>query len=515
MIRLRVLPSLILSIVSILPAALAQPAVVIDDDFRLGDRGWVGFFADHPPGVDADWDFETGLRPLPAELGVSGTGFLLAGDNHSDDLAMLMKKPLGPADGLVPNQAYRVSFVIEFASNAASGSFGVGGSPGDSVYLKAGATTGEPGAALNPSPDLHYRPTVNVGYQSLGGPAASIAGVIANGRSADQPATYVTLTREHLHPFPIHTDAAGRLWLLVMTDSAFEGPTALYYQRIRVILTPVVTGGAARLTNLAGRAPVEPGEDALVAGVAVAAPGARLLIRGVGPGLAAHGIARPLPNPVLRLHAAGGAVLAANDNWSDAPDPGAIASAAAATGAFPLAAGSADSALLVDVPAGTFTAVVTDVQGGSGVGLVEIYEVVGNGAGGGRLLNLATRAPLGRDDDGLFPGLVVQGPNPERFLVRAIGPRLADFGVIRPATDPVLFLYRGDTLLAVNEDWELVNDAAEVTAAGVAAGAFPITAGSRDAAMVVTLDPGVYTLQAVEAGAGDTGIGLVEVYRLP
>jgi hypothetical protein len=301
-----------------------------------------------------------------------------------------------------------------------------------------------------------------------------------------------------------------------MTDSAFEGPTALYYQRIQVTITPLATGGPTRLLNLSGRAAVGPGEGALIAGVVVGSPGARLLVRGVGPALAGFGVDQPLSNPVLRLQAADGIVLAANDNWGDVPDPAALAAVMTAAGAFPFPVGSADAALVIDVPAGSYTAVVEGIAGATGIALAEIYEVTGGDAPGGRLVNLSTRARLGRDAAGIVGGFVVHGPNPERFLLRAVGSRLAEFGIGNPAVDPSIELYRGGEVIAVNPRWQLVNDAAEVAGAGTAAGAFPLLPGSTDAALVVTLEPGAYTVQAVEGGVTPAdGVGLVEIYRLP
>ena len=69
-------------------APTASGAIVIDDDFTTGPHGWEAFFVDHPPGVEAGWGLEAGLRPLPPELERAGTGFMITGNNHSDDLGM-------------------------------------------------------------------------------------------------------------------------------------------------------------------------------------------------------------------------------------------------------------------------------------------------------------------------------------------------------------------------------------------------------------------------------------------
>ena len=180
-----------------------------------------------------------GLRPLPSGLGVNGTGYLLQSHNRSDDVFMYLKRKLDVSDGIVPNQAYSVTFKITVASNAPSGSFGVGGAPGESVILKAGAGPVEPRGVAN---DGFVRLNVDIGDQSVGGSGASVVGNIANGQTQDgqNPVPYVSLTKEHTHTFAAQADNDGNLWLLVGTDSGYEGLTALYYQQIEVQLSPLV-----------------------------------------------------------------------------------------------------------------------------------------------------------------------------------------------------------------------------------------------------------------------------------
>jgi len=98
----------------------------------------VAGFADDSPDQQ-DLKLEAGLRHLPPELGIEGTGFYIQSVNRSDDLFLFLKRRLGPEDGLRPNQTYQVFFDLVFASNAPSNCGGVGGSPGESVYLKAGS----------------------------------------------------------------------------------------------------------------------------------------------------------------------------------------------------------------------------------------------------------------------------------------------------------------------------------------------------------------------------------------
>ncbi len=212
-------------------------------DFRNGALGWQAGFADYPPSTDKDgfYQLKAELRSLPPELGVSGTGFYIQGNNHSDDLFMFMKRRLDPTDGMVAGQAYQVNFTLVFASNEQSGCVGIGGSPGDSVFLKAGASPGEPRALLDTSPLFSYlRMNVDIGVQSQGGVATSVTGTIGNGTPCDSaPKPYISIQRTHQHTTLVNANSRGELWLLVGTDSGFEGFTSLYYQRIDVTLTPV------------------------------------------------------------------------------------------------------------------------------------------------------------------------------------------------------------------------------------------------------------------------------------
>lgn len=216
-------------------------AVEIEYNFKSGSLGWTADFADYPPNIGTGYDLAAGIRLMPRKLTrVPRRGFYFQGNNHSADLFMFLKRHLGVEDGIVAGRAYRIEYVITFASDAPSGCVGIGGAPGESVYLKAGASSVEPLAVLQSNGYL--RMNVDKGNQSQGGTAASSAGNIANGIPCEKALPYLpfaSIVRSHQHTTDVTANANGELWLLVGTDAGFEGRTRLYYQSIRVKLVPV------------------------------------------------------------------------------------------------------------------------------------------------------------------------------------------------------------------------------------------------------------------------------------
>jgi hypothetical protein len=213
--------------------------VSVSFDFRNGALGWQAGFADYPPTTDKNGFYQllAEVRTLPPELGVNGTSFYIQGNNHSDDLFMFIKRRLNSDDGIVAGQTYQITYTLVFASSVQSGCVGVGGS--SAVTLKAGASPAEPIALFDSSPLISWL-RMNVGKDpNQGNIAASPTGTIANGIPCGSAQnSYVSIQRTHQHTSLVNANAKGELWLLIGTDSGFEGLTALYYQRIAVTLTP-------------------------------------------------------------------------------------------------------------------------------------------------------------------------------------------------------------------------------------------------------------------------------------
>ena len=269
---------------------------------------------------------------------------------------------------------------------------------------------------------------------------------------------------------------------------------------------------AQRLANLSTRARAGTGEQVVIAGFVINGDESKsVLIRAVGPALTAFGVDGVLAAPKLDLYR-GSTVIATNTGWSRAANAAEIAAAAARSGAFAFADGSADSALLTTLPPGAYTAIISSATNAAGVALAEVYDL--SNAAGPKLVNLATRAVAGTASDTLIAGVVVTGTAPKRVLIRAAGPALTAFGLNGVLARPKLELFSGSTVIAQNTGWSTSADAAGIAQAATQAGAFAFPAGSADSALLINLAPGAYTAQVSGVG-GTTGVALVEVYEVP
>jgi hypothetical protein len=266
-----------------------------------------------------------------------------------------------------------------------------------------------------------------------------------------------------------------------------------------------------RLINLSTRGRSGTGANQMTVGFVL--EGAKpMLVRAAGPGLTALGLPDALTDPRLQLRAVASDLNRTNDNWSEAGS-GANSALFSRLGAFPFAPASLDAALALDLAAQGYTATVSGANNAVGVTLVEAYDAspVPGAPAGPRLLNLSTRGEVGSGGNLLIAGFVLRGQQPRRVLIRAVGPGLAEFGLANPLADPALTLYRGDSVLAQNDDWETSRSSGTIAAVAARLGAFPLKAESLDAALLVTLPPGGYTV-VISGAEGAAGLALVEVY---
>lgn len=298
------------------------------------------------------------------------------------------------------------------------------------------------------------------------------------------------------------TDNTGRegfTTLIIRVDSGSGGPVVPPGD-------PVSPPGApGRLVNLSARGNVTSAEP-LIGGFVIGGTGSRLLlVRAIGPALTNLGVTGALSNPRLRLFREE-TVVAENDDWQSSADATQIAAVGASVGAFALGAGSRDAAVLVTLPPGAYTAHALTANGVGGEALVELYDASPDSAG--RLVNLSCRVRLERDAT-LIVGFAVAGGGSREVLVRAVGPTLAGFGVGDTLADPRLEVFNGNLSLLRNDDWSRADNVTALAAFAQQAGAFALTAGSRDSAALVALAPGAYTAH-IPGNAG--GSVLAEIY---
>ncbi|MGH7607936.1 MAG: hypothetical protein ACREME_11410 [Gemmatimonadales bacterium] len=207
-------------------------------------------------------------------------------------------------------------------------------------------------------------------------------------------------------------------------------------------------------------------------------------------------------------------MIDARNNWGEAGDAALVASTSTTLGAFDLASGSLDAALVVSLAPGPYTAGITGAGNGTGIGLIEVYDADAAGSSS-TLTNLSSRVFVGVGAEQAIPGLVINGNAPLTLLIRAVGPTLGGLGVSGTLADPILTLYNNTGVaLSNNDNWEAGGGSSAITAAAAKVGAFDLGAGSLDAAMLATLAPGSYTAGVTGAGGG-TGICLVEIYVVP
>lgn len=266
--------------------------------------------------------------------------------------------------------------------------------------------------------------------------------------------------------------------------------------------------GSARIINLSIRSFVGTGANAVTVGFVINGTGSKqMLIRGIGPTLASFGVGGVLAQPQISLFNSSQVLIDTNTIWGGSP---ALASVFSALGAFPLPAASADSVLFDSLPAGTsYTAQLSGVNGTTGVALAELYDA-DSGNPPARLINVSARAVSGTGSAVLTAGIVIGGTGTETVLIRGIGPGLTQFGVtgVLSATQITLFDSGGNPI-ATNSGW---GGGATLSAAFSKVGAFSIAAGSADSAMLISLNPGAYTVEVVGVNNA-TGIALVEVYE--
>lgn len=224
----------ILSVIFVLLAfnLFSEEFVYKEFNFSTGHQGWSGDFSDYPVNQDAFYELAWGWENLPNATEEMSKGMFLSGNNHSDDLFMFIKHQI---NDLLPDTDYELTFLVTIYTNVPVGSVGIGGSPGESVFVKAGASTQEP---VKIPQDNFYYLNVDKGNQSQSGRNAVVIGNLANPLTDPENPQYFPKEMYSEVLIKAKSDGDGRLWIFLGSDSGFEGPSKFYFAKIAMIAKP-------------------------------------------------------------------------------------------------------------------------------------------------------------------------------------------------------------------------------------------------------------------------------------
>ena len=275
--------------------------------------------------------------------------------------------------------------------------------------------------------------------------------------------------------------------------------------------------GGSQLGNISTRAFVQTGDNVVIGGFVVqGSQPKRVIVRAMGPELTQYGVPNALANPTLELHDGAGDLIASNNNWVTTIIGGIITSNQVRdiinSGYVP--GDERESAIIADLAAGNYTAIVRGVNNMTGVALVEVYDLTPDSAS--IVGNISSRSFVQTGDNVMIGGFTIQGMVPKAVIVRAIGPELTQYGVPNALANPTLELHNGTgDLIASNDNWQTTiiggiitgDQRRDIRNSGYAPG------DGRESAIIADLPAGNYT--AIVRGVNDTtGVALVEVYDL-
>ena len=271
------------------------------------------------------------------------------------------------------------------------------------------------------------------------------------------------------------------------------------------------------LGNISTRSFVQTDDNVMIGGFIVqGSEPKRVIIRAIGPELTPFGVPNVLANPTLELHNGAGALIGSNDDWQTTIIGGIITHDQVQeildSGRAPTE--PRESAIIANLPAGNYTAIVRGVSSTTGVALVEVYDLSSDADS--ILGNISTRSFVQTDDNVMIGGFIVQGTQPKMVIIRAIGPELTPFGVPNVLANPTLDLHNGaGALIASNDNWQTTIIGGIITHDQVQeilnSGRAPTD--PRESAIIANLPAGNYTA-IVRGVSNTTGVALVEVYDL-
>ena len=297
--------------------------------------------------------------------------------------------------------------------------------------------------------------------------------------------------------------------------------------QIRITNVRLIAVDRGRLSNISNRGAVGTGPNRMIASFVLSGPNKKsAVVRGAGPWLAGLGVPNALEDPAMELRTLAGTVVASNNDWEVGNNKTELIDAMTKVGAWgiPFADGSKDSALFQNegggLSSGQYSVVVSGnnlAAGQSQIAIAEIYDYDVFGDGPTELVNISNRGNTSKGAGAQIPGFVITGNRGRIVLIRVVGPSLAAF-VSGTLDDPLLVLTQnvgGKTEeVARNDDYGTAENVDQILSASERVGAFALLPDAKDSAILMSLEPGIYTAQAQVKQDGVNGVVLVEVYMV-
>lgn len=422
-----------------------------------------------------------------AETASFALGYLLSASKTGAGSGTLASSPAGIDCGATCSAIYDGGTSVTLTATPAAGSFFTGWT---------GACTGTSTCTVSMSQARSVTASFSANFTLLlskdgagagtvsSSPAGIACGATCSASFASGTSVTLTATPTSNSSFTGWSGACSGTGSCVVSMSAAQSVTATF------------AVGGSRLINLSTRGLVETGNNVTIGGFIIGgSTPKKVLIRAVGPSLANFGITGVLADPTLQLFS-GQTSLAVNDDWGSASNAAEIqASALAPTNAK-------ESAILTTLNPGAYTAIMSGIASGVGIGIVEVYELDHPEI---PLVNISTRGMVQTGNQVMIGGFIIQGDSSRTVLIRASGPTLANSGITGVLANPQVQLYSGQNVIASNDNWGDASNSAAISATGLAPGNW------QESAILMTLPPGAYTAIVSGVGGG-TGVGLVEVY---
>ena len=488
------------------------------DVFR--ERGWIVFFPQRRGRGRSDGLYDEGFTPNRSGYTCDPTRSLAGMERALTDLDAIMahirQRPDVRAERMIVGGQSRGGILsIVYAGTRPTAFLGainfVGGWMSDQCPNPTAINTVsfQRGAAF-PGPTL-WLYGLNDTFYSLAHSEANYQAFLSRGGQGDFETFYRGPGLNGHYLFlspPLWTASVDRLLASLPPDSTpTPGP-----EPPPVVLPGLGTTAADHLLNLSVRA--QSGASPIIVGFVIPGDAPRpVIMRGIGPALSRFDVTGVAPTPDLRLFDSAGDLVTIIGPWNAAP---ALAQAFATVGAFPLNPADVDTADLHTLAPGSYTLHLNDPTGAGLILLGELFAHPTTNASQG-LANLSARVTTGQGNATVVTGFVIGGNRPARVLIRAIGPALTPFGVTDAVQDPALKVFDANgEIIATNDNWSDSPDAALIRATAAQVGAFALPDSSADAATLLELAPGAYTVHvASTSSAAAPGTALVETYAVP